>query len=136
MVGNPGSGKSTLLNSILQHPYFKSGFSEGTGLTFKFDMKNVGGINFLDTPGLSDVEKRKAAAEAITLSLRQDGLYQVFFVCTLEAGRLRPDDVTLLKLILESAKELTTYYLIVQSSKNAVGQENCMGHPVEGSYHK
>ena len=119
MVGNPGAGKSTLLNSILRHPHFKSGYSQGTGLTYQLDIKTINGVNYLDTPGLSDIERRKAAAKAITRSLKQNGIYLVYFVCNLDSGRLRPDDVTLLKLILESAKELTTYYFIVNRVSRA-----------------
>ena len=67
----------------------------------------------MDTPGLCDVEKRKQAAEAITKALKQEGIYKVFFVLTLDHGRLRPDDIALLQLVLESASELTKYYLII-----------------------
>ena len=123
MIGNPGAGKSTMLNSILKKAYFKSGYSRGTGLTFKFDIKTVAGVNYFDTPGLSDIEKRKEAAEAITESLKQEGLYKVYFVCTLEAGRLRPDDVTLLKLILESSQDLTSYYVIVNRVSKAAKKQ-------------
>ena len=44
----------------------------------------------------------------------------MFFIVTLEQGRLRPDDVTLLKMILESAPELTKYYLIINQVSRAV----------------
>ena len=74
----------------------------------------------MDTPGLCDIEKRKQAAEAITKALKQDGIYKMFFIVTLEQGRLRPDDVTLLKMILESAPELTKYYLIINQVSRAV----------------
>ena len=125
MVGNPGVGTSTLLNSILRHPHFKSGYSlhrvdTGTGLTYQPDIKTIYGINYLDTPELFDIERRKAAANAITMSLKQNGIYLVYFVCTLDHGRLRPDDVTLLRLILDSAKELTTYYVIVNQVSRAL----------------
>ena len=120
VVGNPGAGKSTLLNTILQNVYFKSGSSIGSGLTFQLDCKEVNGVTYMDTPGLIDISKRKAAAEAITKALRQEGHYRVIVVVTLEQGRLRPDDVSLLKLVLESAVQLTSYSLVLNQVSKAV----------------
>ena len=113
VVGNPGAGKSTILNSLLKEARFKSGVNLGAGLTFRFDYFVKNHITYMDTPGLCDIEKRKQAAEAITEALKQDGIYKMFFIVTLEQGRLRPDDVALLKMILESATELTKYYFII-----------------------
>ena len=113
-VGNPGSGKSSLLNSILKKVIFQSGVVIGSGLTFRFDKHEEDGVVYMDTPGLSDTKKRKQAAAAITQALKQTGEYRIFFILTLENGRLRPDDVYLLKLILESAQEdLTSYSLVL-----------------------
>jgi len=117
-VGNPGVGKSTLLNCLIkmmdpqQNEMFKSGLSIAEGLTYQFEQRKVGNITFMDTPGLQDVKKRKQAAEAITEALKKDGCYQVFFVVTLESGRVRPQDVTVINLVLESAKEITHYGVI------------------------
>ena len=91
---------------------FKSGVSIGSGMTYKLDSKNVNGITYMDTPGLDDVEMRKEAAEAITGALKKNGQYQVFFVVTLEAGRVKPADVATILLILESAPEITQYGVI------------------------
>lgn len=58
-------------------------------MTFQLDIKkHKDGITYLDTPGLADIKLRQQAAEAITKALKQDGTYQVFFVITLEAGRV------------------------------------------------
>ena len=120
VVGNPGAGKSTILNTLLQKAQFKSGASLGVGLTFRFDKFQENGITYMDTPGLCDIERRKQAAEAITMALKQNGIYKVFFVATLEQGRLRPDDVALLKMILESATELTNYYVVINQVSRAI----------------
>ena len=86
-VGNPGGGKSTLLNSLLGKLHFKSGVSFGQGLTTLFDSSVQDGVTFCDTPGLLDTALRQQAAEEITKALKQDGVYRIFFVVTLEAGR-------------------------------------------------
>ena len=120
-AGNPGSGKSTILNCIMQlgsveplrdNQKFKSGVAIASGMTYQLDTKYVNGTTYMDTPGLDDVNKRKAAAEAITSALKKDGEYQVFFVVTLEAGRVKPADVATILLILNSAPEITQYGVI------------------------
>ena len=99
---------------------FRSGINLGQGLTFKLDMKKHNGITYLDTPGLSDTKLRKQAAEAITTALKQGGTYQVFFVISLESGRVRPEDVTTIKLVLESASDIKHFSLIINKLSTAV----------------
>lgn len=67
----------------------------------------------MDTPGLADIKLRKQAAKAITEALKRDGNYQIFFVLTLEAGRIRPEDMTTIKLALESASDIKRYSIII-----------------------
>ena len=112
-IGNPGSGKSTLLNTMLRQIHFKSGSSIGSGLTFKLDEFTKDGVTYMDTPGLSDIDKRKQAAAAITEALKKEGEYRVFFIVILDHGRLRTDDVSLISLVLESAPDITSYSLIL-----------------------
>ena len=92
---------------------FESGLSFGKGMTYQLDEKIHNGITYLDTPGLADINMRKGVAKAITKGLKKNGNYQIFFVVTLEAGRLRPADLTTIKLILENAKDITSYSLII-----------------------
>ena len=127
-VGNPGSGKSTILNCLMtsrstqelnERQKFKSG-AFASGMTHQLDTKAVGGITYLDTPGLDDVNKRKEAAEAITEALKKDGRYQVVFVLTLEAGRVKPADVATMQLILKSATDITRYGVIFNKLNKSV----------------
>jgi len=104
MVGNPGTGKSTLLNCYAEANLFKSGIVALSGLTYELDKETFRGRRYLDTPGLNDALKRKQAAEAITLAMRQEGHYRLFFVMTLKNGRLLPEDVTTMNKVLEAAQ--------------------------------
>ena len=89
-------------------------------MTFQLDIKKHNGITYLDTPGLTDIKIRKEAAEAITKALKQGGTYQVFFVITLESGRVRPEDMTTIKLVLESASEIKHFSLIINKLSTTV----------------
>ncbi|CAE7487753.1 unnamed protein product [Symbiodinium natans] len=111
-VGNPGTGKSTILNGLIGELTFQSGISYGEGMTYRFDQVKHGKHTFMDTPGLSDMKRREAAAEAITEALKQDGRYKIFFVITLQNGRVRPEDVTTMNLVLDAAP-ITHYAIII-----------------------
>lgn len=82
-------------------------------MTCQLDIKKQNGITNLDTPGLADVKLTEQAAKAITKALKQDGMYQVFFVITLEAGRVRPEDMTTIRFVLESTSDIKYYSLII-----------------------
>ena len=103
LIGNPGTGKSTILNGLIGEAIFKSGISYGKGMTFQFDKHKVGMHTYMDTPGLADPELRKQAAAAITEALKQEGYYKIFFVVTLQNGRVKAEDVTTMKLVLDAA---------------------------------
>ena len=122
-IGNPGAGKSTLANCIAERVLFKSGISFGSGKTYKLEKEEHSGIIYLDTPGLADIKMRKAAANAITEALRQNGRYQIFFVVTLSAGRLRPEDLATMWIVLLNAPEVTQFSIII----NKLSQEEYGG---------
>merc|ERR1719414_2449557 len=67
----------------------------------------------MDTPGLEDTKIRKKAAAEISAALKQNGKYRIFFVITLEAGRVRPADVTTMNLVLEAAPEIGSKYAVI-----------------------
>lgn len=104
IVGNPGAGKSTILNTLLGHATFRSGTSLGHGMTRMRKCVTMGGTQYIDTPGLDDVELRKEAAREIGRALDGPGNVRLVFVVTLEAGRVRPADVSTVKIVLEAVR--------------------------------
>ena len=120
LIGNPGVGKSTLANCMAKTALFKSGVIFGEGMTYQLDEEKHDGVIYLDTPGLADIKMRKKAAEVITQGLKKNGTYQIFFVVTLEAGRLRPADLATIKLVLGNAEDITSYSLIINKLSKPV----------------
>ena len=112
-IGNPGAGKSTLANCIINKALFKSGISFGFGKTNQLCQIEIDDITYLDTPGLADIKMRQTAAAAITKALKLNGKYQIFFVVTLSAGRLRPEDLTTIWLVLLSTRDITIINIII-----------------------
>lgn len=105
-IGNPGVGKSTLLNGIIGDIIFRSGISYGRGLTQRVQTYTHGRITYGDTPGLDDIKSRKQAAAEISAALKSgEDDYKLVFVVTLEGGRIRPADVTTMKLVLDALPE-------------------------------
>lgn len=99
-VENPGAGKSTFINSLIGEKVARAGVNAGVGLTPFFTTYEHDGIHYLDTPGLADMKLRVQAAIEIEKALRQNGNYRIFFVLTLEAGRVRPEDVVSINTIM------------------------------------
>ena len=103
-IGNPGSVKSTTCNAILGQVAFNSGLHT-TGLTTESSQhpwEHEGVMHAItDTPGLADVNMRKEAAEEISKALKGDIIYKIFFVVTLESGRVRPADLITIDLVLD-----------------------------------
>jgi len=114
LIGNPGVGKSTFLNGFLHEVKFQSGIALGKGLTTVCQrMVDHAGNVYIDTPGLSDIKLREKAAIEIKDALSSGGLFKIFFVITLEEGRIRPDDKTTMKLVLDSAPQIGSRYSII-----------------------
>eukprot|EP00178_Gracilaria_changii_P013247 TRINITY_DN37450_c0_g1_i1.p1 TRINITY_DN37450_c0_g1~~TRINITY_DN37450_c0_g1_i1.p1 ORF type:complete len:315 (+),score=39.29 TRINITY_DN37450_c0_g1_i1:33-977(+) len=115
-IGNPGVGKSFLLNSLLQEQKFQSGVSYGEGLTQTLQLEqdsHTPNTFWGDTPGLSDINRRKKAAEEIEKAMKQNGYYRIVFVLTLESGRFRPDDILTMKLVLDVIPKQVPFGIII-----------------------
>lgn len=92
-------------------------------MTFELNQTQLGETTFIDTPGFFDVTMKKQAAEAISKALKQNAWYRVVFVVTLESGRVRPQDVAFLNIVLESAPEIDRYGVIFNKlSDNVIGK--------------
>lgn len=105
-AGNPGVGKSFILNNLVGNVQFKAGLAFGEGLTkvLKSYKDPTSDITYSDTPGLDDVNIRDNAAKEISLALQDSSRLKLIFVCTLEDGRVRPSDLTTIRIILQAIK--------------------------------
>ena len=83
-----------------------------------------------------DVNMRQKAADAITQALKQNGYYKIFFVVVLQNGRVRPEDIATMTLVLNAAP-ITHYGVIINqlspreykdlSSKDSSAAKNVLG---------
>eukprot|EP00747_Dinoflagellata_sp_TGD_P159277 gnl/TRDRNA2_/TRDRNA2_177879_c0_seq11.p1 gnl/TRDRNA2_/TRDRNA2_177879_c0~~gnl/TRDRNA2_/TRDRNA2_177879_c0_seq11.p1 ORF type:complete len:585 (-),score=91.02 gnl/TRDRNA2_/TRDRNA2_177879_c0_seq11:294-2048(-) len=63
--------------------------------------------------GLASILPREDAAQQITQALKYDAHYKLFFVLTLEAGRVRPDDTETISRVLDAVPIVENKYSIV-----------------------
>jgi len=109
VIGNPGVGKSTLLNSTIGASKFKSGGSkDGKGITGAHQVYEHDGVQYIDSPGLADADeqRRKQAAVEIGAALKRDGAFRFVFVVVLQQGRVRDEDLTTMKLVLDALADV------------------------------
>jgi hypothetical protein len=121
--GNPGVGKSSLCNSIFQKKVFDSGISLGTGMTRKKQEYIYENRKYIDTPGLSDISLRKQAAEEIEKALKENNNYKIIFVATLEAGRIKSDDLVTINTVCDAIKVPFEYAIIFNKLTKPVIEE-------------
>lgn len=123
LIGNPGVGKSTLINSIVKNKVAESGFSAGVGLTQICQIHEYQGFTYVDTPGLSDAKIRTQAAIEIEKALKLHGNYRIIFMMTIEAGRIKPDDLNTIGRVMESLRQQEKCFnvLINKVKKREIG---------------
>ena len=112
-IGNPGPAKSTLVNCIAKKVLFKGGHSFDSAESVQLEKKEHNGIMYLDTPGSADINGRIVAAQKITEGLRQNGMYQIFFVVSLSAGRIRLEDLKTIWLVLMSTPDIKILNILI-----------------------
>jgi len=114
-IGNPGAGKSTLLNSLVgkSDDPFQSGVNYGPGLTTIFQYKERNGVVYGDTPGLADIKMREMAARELEKALKQNGNYRIIFVLLLDSGRIRPADLSTVKLVVDAVSVEFPYAVVI-----------------------
>lgn len=107
VIGNPGVGKSAICNTFGSD--FKSGISIGKGLTTVMQICEVTINNrkctIVDAPGLYEpsIERTRKNATEIKEGLSQPGAeYKIIFVLTLEAGRIKAHDMSMMKAVMEA----------------------------------
>lgn len=119
MIGNPGTGKSSTINCLVGKQLFHSGVSScGTGVTYELDIQEHDNVQYMDTPGLADVNLRKDAAAAIEKALRIGGNFQVIFMMVLDDNRIREDDLCTMKIVLQAANQLPPEGYAIMFNKN------------------
>ena len=79
---------------------------------------------------------RQKAADAITQALKQNGYYKIFFVVVLQNGRVRPEDIATMTLVLNAAP-ISHYGVIINQlspreykdllSKDSGAAQNVLG---------
>eukprot|EP00918_Siedleckia_nematoides_P054835 GHVU01119760.1.p1 GENE.GHVU01119760.1~~GHVU01119760.1.p1 ORF type:complete len:485 (-),score=79.00 GHVU01119760.1:1679-3085(-) len=112
-VGNPGVGKSALLNGLIGSARFQCGLNFGSGLTKVLQLVEHQGVQYVDTPGLADVDMRKQAAQEIERALKQNCSYRIVFVVKEDDGRVRAQDATTMKLVLDALPEDVPFGIVV-----------------------
>jgi len=137
MYGNPGSGKSTLLSCLTNTPgNFPSGLSKVTGLTKEFIEKKYGDVVYIDTPGLADIYDKDKAANQIEESLKKNENYKLIFVAQPTAGRINPDDLATMNLIIKSIPEYIQFGIIYNKLSKRTYQDYTNDPNLLGELHK
>lgn len=101
-IGNRGVGTKTILRSMMGEVC-----EPVAGQPLEYHYRNTA---FVASSGLADDDMRQQAAMEITKALRKGGSYKIFFVVTLEAGRVRPDDKEMIRRVLEAVPQTASLH--------------------------
>ncbi len=135
-AGNPGVGKSFILNSLIGQVTFKSGINIGEGMTKVLERYDASDYVYFDTPGLDDISIREQAALEISQALEGGCEMKLIFVVTLEAGRIKPADLTTIKVVLKAIEDVGVdasgrYSVIVNKCNSTLMKQFEMVRPRE-----
>ncbi len=135
-AGNPGVGKSFILNSLIGQVKFKAGINIGEGMTKVLERYDAPDYVYFDTPGLDDIAMREQAALEISQALQGGCEMKLIFVVTLEAGRIKPADLTTIKVVLKAIEDVGVdasgrYSVIVNKCNSTLMKQFQMMRPRE-----
>merc|ERR1740124_1975989 len=86
--------------------------------------------NFMPLTGLSNTHRRKEAAVEINNALEKKGKCKMFFIVTLEGGRVRPEDTETISLVSKTVYIRNRYTIIINKATprtiNELKKEDCM----------
>jgi len=143
MLGNPRAGKSFFLKMLMKNlckeeglevpesNFFDFGCSVGGGRTSVLQMVQFGNYVLGEAPGLHEEEMMRKAGEEIYSLLRKSGYYQIFFVILLDTGRIRNQDLAMMKTILDAAHDVTHFSLIINQVQDAGYEKVTSSEPEE-----
>lgn len=103
LAGPPGAGKATILNCIAQDIIFQSGQHHAPsreGPASIVQTVKYRNVNLSTTRSLSNSIRTKTAAKEIVQILSNREKIKLFFVITLESGRVKEEDIDTMKVIL------------------------------------
>merc|ERR1740124_1703658 len=106
--------------------------NKGVGTTHikKSMMRNDIDNNFMPLTGLSNTHKRKEAVVEINNALKKKGKCKMFFIVTLEGGRVRPEDTETTSLVSKTVNIRNRYTIIINKATprtiNELKKEDCM----------
>merc|ERR1740124_961794 len=102
----------------------------GTKHIKKYMMDDDIDKNFIVLEGLSNTHGRKEAAQAINNALKKKGKCKIFFIVTLEGGRVRPEDTETISLVSQTVNIRNRYTIIINKATpltiHEVKKEDCM----------
>lgn len=93
------------------------------GIKCKTDKRIIGNTTYMEVSGVDNEETRREAAHAVGDVLRQGGKYLLLFIVTLDAGRVRPDDINLVSLVLDQNKDINCYGVIFNKITDGILRE-------------
>jgi GTPase Era involved in 16S rRNA processing len=131
-VGNSGTGKSTLINSLIGKKVAEARISSSR-ITNVSTFYEHNGKYFIDTPGLQNTNTKfqEQAASEIEKALKKDGKYRIFFVITLQSGRVEAADIATINIIMDAIKDNNNRFNIIINKVSKKEKNKILGNPEE-----
>ena len=124
-IGCPGVGKSTLINCLEQTVMFDSGTSYEKSREDQIQKKEHKGTIYVEVSIKNDAEWINAAAKRVQNLMEKRKSYQIFFVVKTKTRKIRKKDLNVMQSMLENAKSITSYNVIINKLSNRMHEEFC-----------